>query len=125
VIYFLALIPATALTIAGYFVLFLSTRTEGSLRTFGRYLGFWAFTLAGLVILGAIFAAAHHAHRGPAFGMRGMHRQMHGPWSQELRPGEPWRPHSAEGSEEGVAPAPPPGAAPNPPAPASPPPNGH
>src|SRR6202023_3334557 len=50
-IYFLALIPATVLTIAGYFVLFLSARSEGALRTFGKYLGFWAFTLAGLVIL--------------------------------------------------------------------------
>ncbi|MGH8268151.1 MAG: hypothetical protein ACRETS_12590, partial [Steroidobacteraceae bacterium] len=63
-IYFLALLPATALAIAGYFVLYLSARSEGSLRAFGRYLGFWAFTLSGLVILGAIFAAAHGAHRG-------------------------------------------------------------
>jgi hypothetical protein len=72
-IYFLALIPATALTIAGYFVLFLSGRSEGGFRTFGKYLGFWAFTLAGLVVLGAIFAAAHGGH----------HR--HGPWSGEPR----------------------------------------
>jgi hypothetical protein len=63
-VYFLALLPATALTIAGYFVLYLSTRSEGSLRTFGRYLGYWAFTLAGLLILGALFAAAHGGHRG-------------------------------------------------------------
>jgi hypothetical protein len=73
-IYFLALIPATALTIAGYFALYLSNRSEGAFRTFGKYLGFWAFTLAGLVVLGAIFAAAHggrhwHArHEGPRFG---------------------------------------------------------
>jgi hypothetical protein len=125
VIYFLALIPATALTVAGYFVLFLSTRTEGSLRTFGRYLGFWAFTLAGLIILGAIFAAAHHGHRSAEFGMRGMHRHMRGPWSEEPRPGEPPRPRGDERADEGTAPAPPPGAAPNPPGPASPPPNGH
>src|SRR5579871_4930187 len=61
-IYFLALIPATGLTIAGYFVLFLSNRSEGAFRAFGKYLGFWAFTLAGLVLLGAIFAAAHGGH---------------------------------------------------------------
>jgi len=61
-IYFLALIPATGLTIAGYFVLFLSNRSEGAFRAFGKYLGFWAFTLAGLVVLGAIFAAAHGRH---------------------------------------------------------------
>ncbi len=63
-LYFLALLPATTLTIAGYFVLYLSARSEGSLRTFGKYLGFWAFTLAGLVVLGAIFAAAHGGHHG-------------------------------------------------------------
>jgi hypothetical protein len=62
VIYLLALIPATVLAIAGYVVLVLSSRAEGGLRSFGRYLGFWAFTLAGLVILGALFAAAHHHH---------------------------------------------------------------
>jgi hypothetical protein len=50
-IYFIALIPATMLTIAGYFVLFLSNRSEGAFRAFGKYLGFWAFTLAGLVVL--------------------------------------------------------------------------
>jgi hypothetical protein len=108
-IYFLALLPATVLTIGGYFVLYLAARSEGGMRTFGKYLGFWAFTLAGLVILGAIFAAAHHGHRG--FGrMRGgmyggmhggMYRPMPGPWSggprffppgmgpHRLEPGEP------------------------------------
>jgi hypothetical protein len=78
-IYFLALLPATVLTIGGYFVLFLSNRSEGSFRTVGRYLGFWSFALAALVILGSIFAAAqggrHHAmyyRTGPGFGrMRG------------------------------------------------------
>ena len=61
-IYLLALLPATALTIGGYFVLFLSHRSEGALRAFGKYLAYWVFTLAGLVILGAIFAAAHGRH---------------------------------------------------------------
>ena len=51
-IYFLALIPATALTIAGYFVLYLSSRSEGAFRRLGKYLGFWAFILAGLIVLG-------------------------------------------------------------------------
>jgi hypothetical protein len=71
-IYFLALIPATVLTIAGYVVLFLSARSEGALRTFGKYLGFWAFTLAGLVVLGAIFAAAYGHHRCLIVGIHGM-----------------------------------------------------
>ncbi len=79
-IYFLALIPATALTIAGYFVLYLSHRSEGGFRALGKYLGFWAFTLAALVILGAIFAAAHGGHHG---GM--MYGRMHRHWSCDPR----------------------------------------
>src|SRR5271170_9318 len=75
-IYLLVLFPATALTIAGYVVLFLSARSEGGMRSFGKYLGFWAFTLAALLILGAIFAAAHGRHRCPFFGM---HERMYGP----------------------------------------------
>jgi hypothetical protein len=82
-IYFLALIPATGLTIAGYVVLFLSNRSEGALRTFGKYLGFWAFTLAALVVLGAIFAAAHGRHHGCMM----MHERMHGSWPHEPREG--------------------------------------
>ena len=72
-IYLLVLPPATALAVAGYVVLFLSARSEGALRTFGKYLGFWAFTLAALLILGAIFAAAHGDHHCPIFGTHGMH----------------------------------------------------
>jgi hypothetical protein len=68
-IYLLALIPATMLTIAGYFVAYLSLRSEGTVKTFGRYLSFWAYTLAGLVILAALFAAAHGHHHGMHGGM--------------------------------------------------------
>src|ERR1700730_6866754 len=85
-IYFLALLPATALTIAGYFVLYLAGRSEGALRTFGKYLGFWAFTLAGLLILGAVFAAAHGGHHCPVFGMHGMHERMHDPTAAPTPP---------------------------------------
>jgi hypothetical protein len=117
-IYFLALIPATALTVAGYFVLYLASRSEGALRTFGRYLGFWAFTLAGLVILGALFAAAHHAHRGMHPGMYGMHDRMHCPWSAEERPLGPRALERRELMEraegEPHAPAPPPAEEPKP-----------
>ena len=69
-IFFVALIPATMLTIAGYVVLYVASRSEGGLKSFGRYLGFWAFTLAALVVLGSFLAAAR---------MRGMHGcMMHG-----------------------------------------------
>jgi hypothetical protein len=61
-IYLVALLPATGLVVGGYLVLYISGRSEGGFRTFGRYLGFWAFTLAGLIVLGAIFAAAHFRH---------------------------------------------------------------
>jgi heme A synthase len=71
-IYLLVLVPATALTIGGYFTLFLSGRSEGGMRAFGRYLGIWAFTLAVLLILGAIFAARHGGHQCPMW-MHGMH----------------------------------------------------
>jgi hypothetical protein len=74
-IFLLALIPATALTVAGYVALFLSHRSEGALRTFGRYLGIWAFVLAACVVLGGMFAAGHmhRAHRG-MWGPPGMER---------------------------------------------------
>ncbi len=76
-IYFLALIPATMLTIAGYFVIYLSWRAEGGLRAFGKYLGFWAFTLAALVMLAAIFAAAR-GPRGPGMMRGGMYGRPYG-----------------------------------------------
>ena len=120
-IYFLALLPATALTIAGYFVLYLSARSEGALRAFGRYLGFWAFTLAGLVILGSMFAAAHGHRHCPFFAMHGMHERMyermHGAWPPEERPevGSP----AAASMPAAPATAPNPAAAPAPPPPAA------
>ncbi|MGO9932690.1 MAG: hypothetical protein ACLPV8_12880 [Steroidobacteraceae bacterium] len=111
-IYFLALIPATALTIAGYFVLYLSHRSDGAFRALGKYLGFWAFTLAALVVLAAIFAAAHGGHHG---GM--MSGRMHHRW-----PGNPRFPGPDVDDLRGNAlpPAPPdanPKAPPTPPAP--------
>ncbi len=85
-IYFLALLPATALAIGGYVVMVLSARTDGALRTFGRYLGFWAFTLAGLVILGAILAAAHGPRHCPFLGV---HEHMQCPWPETHTPPPP------------------------------------
>jgi hypothetical protein len=112
-IYILALLPATMLTIAGYVVMFLAARSEGGLKAFGKYLAFWAFTLAALVILGAIFAAAagRHGHRG---WMHGDHGRMHGPWPGGPPP--PWAglepeqqppPRAPEQAEPQPAPAPP------------------
>jgi hypothetical protein len=75
VIFLLALIPATGLTVAGYVVLYLSARSEGRQRTFGRYLGYWAFTLAALVLIGALLAAVHHHRHAGMFG-------AHCPWQE-------------------------------------------
>jgi hypothetical protein len=81
----LALLPATMLTVAGYVVLYISGKSEGTLRSFGRYLGFWAFTLAGLVILGSLFATAlHHRHMGD---WREMHEHMYGGGPGFMHPG--------------------------------------
>ncbi len=111
-IYLLALLPATVLTIAGYFVLYLSSRSEGGLRTFGRYLGFWAFTLAGLVILGALFAAAHghHGHCPLYCPMHGMHESMPGGWAGEHErcPVEGSHPAPAAPADSGAPPPVPP-----------------
>ncbi|HEX2789442.1 MAG TPA: hypothetical protein VHN17_03370 [Steroidobacteraceae bacterium] len=114
-IYFLALIPATALTVAGYCVLYVSHRSEGSFRSFGKYLGFWAFTLAGLVILGAIFAAAHAGRYGPMMHARGAHGMMHRPWAADGRFDGPGIGEPPQAMQPGDAP-PHPGA-PNPAAP--------
>jgi hypothetical protein len=120
-IYFLALIPATALTVAGYCVLYVAQRSEGSFRSFGKYLGFWAFTLAGLVLLGAIFAAAHANRYGPMMHARGDHGMMHRPWMGDGRfhgPGfgePPAAPPSGDATQHPAAPNPvaPNSAAPN------------
>ena len=123
-IFLLALFPATALTVAGYVALFLSHRSDGMLKTFGRYLGIWAFTLAGLVVLGGMFAAGH-LHRVHA-GMWDRDGGMHCPWMERRDGDRAWERH--ERSESGAAPgspaapsseAPGPGGQPNPPPPPS------
>jgi hypothetical protein len=72
-ILFLALIPATMLSIAGLVALYVSARSEGTIKTVGRFLGYWAFTLAVLVILASVVAASHMR------GMRGAYHRPMGP----------------------------------------------
>jgi len=105
-IFLLALIPATALTVAGYIVLFVAGRSEGGLQKFGKFLSFWAFTLAALVVVGGLLAAA----RGPRFdgpyGMHGQHGPMWGHKEGGWRRGEPdLRPGERAGSAAPEAPA--------------------
>jgi hypothetical protein len=70
--FFFSFIPATFWVVVGYFVLFASTKTEGSIRTFGKILAVWIFviaaflpmagayvTLAGLCPIDAMLEAVH------------------------------------------------------------------
>lgn len=58
-----SVIPATALVIIGYFVLFASTRSEGGMKRFGQYLAVWIFFLASVVVLAIVLA--------PVLGIQG------------------------------------------------------
>jgi hypothetical protein len=49
-----ALTTLTALTLGvviGFFVLFTASKTQGPLRTFGKYLGIWLFVLVAIVVV--------------------------------------------------------------------------
>lgn len=71
-LFFFSLIPASILVVIGYFVLFASTRAEGGVRTFGKYLAIWLLFLGTVVVLGGLLA--------PVLGVRdpmaGMERHM-------------------------------------------------
>ena len=52
--FFLSLIPATIWVVVGYFILFSSTKTEGSVQLFGRILAIWVFVIAAFFpVIGA------------------------------------------------------------------------
>ena len=80
-IFLLALVPATMLTVAGYAVFYLAHRSEGNLKAFGRFLGFWAFTLAALLVLASLFLAAHCGR---------MHGLMMRECPAQMAPGKGW-----------------------------------
>jgi hypothetical protein len=109
-IFLLVLIPATMLTVAGYAVFYLAHRSEGNLKAFGRILGFWAFTLAALLVLAGLFMAAH-CGRMHCMMMHGYPAQMMPsqewpkPWGY-LPPGNP-PPPAAPGAQP-APPTPPP-----------------
>ena len=49
--FFFSFIPGTIWLVIGYFVLFSSTRAEGTVQTFGRGLAIWAFVISGCFVL--------------------------------------------------------------------------
>ena len=110
-IVFLALLPATMLTMVGYAVLYIANRSEGGFKSFGKYLGFWAFTLAALVLLASLVCAR-------SGGMHHMMMRMHGEEMHDMHPwqhdGPPWREPPAGMPSPGMTPpGEPPAAAPN------------
>ena len=44
--FFFSLLPATVWVILGYFILFSSTKTQGSIQMLGRILAIWVFVIA-------------------------------------------------------------------------------
>jgi hypothetical protein len=53
--FFFSFIPATFWCVVGYFVLFSSTRAEGSVRAFGRGLSIWVFLVAGFIVVAGAY----------------------------------------------------------------------
>ncbi len=47
--------PATIWSIIGYFVLFLSSKVEGRIKTLGLALAVWAFVIAGFILLAGAY----------------------------------------------------------------------
>jgi len=57
--FFFSVLPATVWVILGYFILFSSTKAEGSIRTFGRILAIWVFVIAAFFpLMGAFVTLA-------------------------------------------------------------------
>jgi hypothetical protein len=52
--FFLSLIPATIWVVLGYFILFSSTKVQGTLQRFGYFLAIWTFIIAAVIpVMGA------------------------------------------------------------------------
>lgn len=56
--FFFSLVPATFWLVIGYVVLYLSTRSDGPAKTFGRGLAIWAFMISGVIVLAGAYVTA-------------------------------------------------------------------
>jgi len=57
--FFFSLLPATIWVTLGYFILFSSTKTDGSIQKFGRILAIWVFVIAAFFpLMGAYLTFA-------------------------------------------------------------------
>lgn len=53
--FFFSLLPATFWLVLGYVVLYISSKTDGQLKSFGRVLAIWIFMIAALIpVMGII-----------------------------------------------------------------------
>ncbi len=55
--FLISLMPATFWAIVGYFILFSSTRVDGSMKTLGQILGVWALAISGFVVLAGAYVS--------------------------------------------------------------------
>jgi len=57
--FFFSLIPATIWVVLGYFILYSSTKTQGTVQRFGYFLAIWVFIVAALLpVIGAYVTLA-------------------------------------------------------------------
>lgn len=53
--FFVSFLPATIWLVIGYFVLFVSRKGQGGIRTFGQLLAIWTFIIAALIPVAGLY----------------------------------------------------------------------
>ena len=53
--FFISFFPATFWAVIGYFVLFLSTKADGRVKTFGQVLATWVFVIVGFILMAGAY----------------------------------------------------------------------
>jgi hypothetical protein len=74
--FLLSLIPTTLFVVVGYFILFSSTKTQGSVKMFGQILAVWIFMLAAVLPIAGTYAT-YAGLPSIAEMMRSMHSGEH------------------------------------------------